>query len=121
MSDLTQKKIVVTGGAGFIGSHLIDQLLSDGHTVINIDNLDPFYAESIKRENIKGHLGYDTYTLCETDIRDKEALNQVIPDDVDAIVHLAAKAGVMSYQQSTKSDKMSFVSTYNGSKMYRIV
>lgn len=87
-------KIVVTGGAGFIGSHLIDQLLSDGHTVINIDNLDPFYAESIKRENIKGHLGYDTYTLCETDIRDKEALNQAIPDDVDAIVHLAAKAGV---------------------------
>ena len=88
------KNIVVTGGAGFIGSHLIDKLLAEGHTVTNIDNFDPFYDESIKRENIKGHLGYDTYSLYEVDIRDKEALNKAIPDNTDAIVHLAAKAGV---------------------------
>lgn len=86
--------IVVTGGAGFIGSHLIDRLLKEGHTVTNIDNFDPFYDESIKRENIKGHLEYDTYTLHEVDIRDKEALGKAIPNDTDVIVHLAAKAGV---------------------------
>ncbi|MBD3614979.1 MAG: GDP-mannose 4,6-dehydratase [Gracilimonas sp.] len=87
-------KIVVTGGAGFIGSHLVDRLLKEGHTVTNIDNFDPFYDESIKRENIKGHLEYDSYTLHEVDIRDKEALDKAISDDTDVIVHLAAKAGV---------------------------
>lgn len=86
--------IVVTGGAGFIGSHLIDRLLKEGHIVINIDNFDPFYDESIKRENIKGHFEYQTYTLREVDIRDKEPLEKAIPDDTDVIVHLAAKAGV---------------------------
>ena len=86
--------IVVTGGAGFIGSHLIDRLLKEGHIVVNIDNFDSFYDESIKRENIKGHLEYQTYTLREVDIRDKEALEEAIPDDTDVVVHLAAKAGV---------------------------
>lgn len=98
--------IVVTGGAGFIGSHLIDRLLAQGHTVINIDNFDPFYDEGIKRDNTKGHLEYDTYTLHEVDIRDKEALDKAIPDNTDVVVHLAAKAGVrpsiedpISYQE----------------------
>lgn len=87
-------KVVVTGGAGFIGSHLIDRLLQEGHTVINIDNFDPFYDESIKRDNIKSHLKYRAYTLYETDIRDKKALDNAISDDADVIIHLAAKAGV---------------------------
>lgn len=86
--------IVVTGGAGFIGSHLIDRLLSDSHNVTNIDNFDPFYDGGIKRENIKGHLEYFNYFLHEVDIRDKEALDKAIPDGSDVIVHLAAKAGV---------------------------
>lgn len=87
-------KIVVTGGSGFIGSHLIDRLLEEGHTVANIDNFDPFYDESIKWKNINGHLECDSYTLQQTDIRDKEALDKAIPNDADVIVHLAAKAGV---------------------------
>jgi len=98
--------IVVTGGAGFIGSHLIDRLLSEGHRVTNIDNFDPFYDEAIKRQNIKGHLESDNYILHEVDIRDKAALNKAIPNDTDVIVHLAAKAGVrpsiqdpISYQE----------------------
>lgn len=86
--------ITVTGGAGFIGSHLIDRLLSEGHSVTNIDNFDPFYDESIKRENIKGHLDYDLYTLHEADIRDKKAMDHAVPDDTDAIVHLASKVAV---------------------------
>jgi len=86
--------ILVTGGAGFIGSHLIDYLLSLRHNVINIDNLDPFYDLRIKRANIKRHQSYDTYSFFELDIRDKKALEEFIPDDLDVIVHLAAKAGV---------------------------
>jgi UDP-glucuronate 4-epimerase len=98
--------ILVTGGAGFIGSHLIDRLLEEGHVVTNIDNFDNFYSESVKRRNIEGHLQYDNYKLFEIDIRDKKALDEAIPDNIDIIVHLAAKAGVrpsiedpLSYQE----------------------
>ncbi len=87
-------KIVVTGGAGFIGSHLIDRLLSEGHSVINIDNFDSFYSEDVKRSNIKKHFDYENYRLHEIDIRDKSSLDKVISSDVEVIVHLAAKAGV---------------------------
>lgn len=85
--------IIVTGGAGIIGSHLIDRMLAEGHAVTNIDNFDSFYDESIKRDNVNGDLKYDTYALHEVDIRDKEALDKAIPDDTNVIVHLAANAG----------------------------
>lgn len=88
------KKIVVTGGAGFIGSHLIDNLLKSGHEIINIDNFDPFYSESIKKENISGHQNYERYSLVRADIRDKIILDSSIPSDTDIIIHLAAKVGV---------------------------
>jgi UDP-glucuronate 4-epimerase len=88
------KQIVVTGGAGFIGSHVIDRLLEEGYDVTNIDNFDPFYDKKIKRDNIKGHLDFDTYTLHEADIRDMDAVRAAIPDNTDIIIHLAAKAGV---------------------------
>lgn len=87
-------KILVTGGAGFIGSHLIDRLLKDGHTVINIDNFDPFYSEDIKRSNIVEHFNFDTYKLLEIDIRDLDALRNEVEVGINVIVHLAAKAGV---------------------------
>lgn len=86
--------IVVTGGAGFIGSHLIDRLLCEGHNVTNIDNFDPFYDKSIKEDNTKSHLDHITYTLYNVDIRDKDGLDKAIPSNTDVIVHLAAKAGV---------------------------
>jgi len=107
-------KIVVTGGAGFIGSHLIDRLLIEGHTVINIDNFDAFYNEKIKRDNIKEHFKYNNYSLHEVDIRDKVALDHVIPNDTNVIVHLAAKAGVRpSIQDPITYQEVNVMGTQN--------
>ncbi|HWV38914.1 MAG TPA: NAD-dependent epimerase/dehydratase family protein [Vulgatibacter sp.] len=85
--------VLVTGGAGFIGSHLVDRLLADGERVTAVDDFDPFYDPAIKRRNVAPHLGHDRYALVEADIRDMEALRR-LPGGVDVIVHLAARAGV---------------------------
>jgi UDP-glucuronate 4-epimerase len=88
-------RAIVTGGAGFIGSHLVDRLLDDGAEVIVVDNFDPFYARAIKEANLAVALRRPQCRLVELDIRDaagaKALMNQVRPD---AIVHLAARAGV---------------------------
>ncbi|QZA32874.1 NAD-dependent epimerase/dehydratase family protein [Hydrogenibacillus sp. N12] len=88
------KHALVTGGAGFIGSHLIDRLLAEGWAVTNVDSFDPFYDPAIKRKNIAAHLDYERYRLVEVDIRELSMLRQALADDYDVIVHLAARAGV---------------------------
>ncbi len=88
------KHALVTGGAGFIGSHLVDRLLAEGWRVTVVDNFDPFYEEEMKRANIAPHLEYATYSLVEQDIRDLEGLREQLRGEYDVIVHLAAKAGV---------------------------
>lgn len=85
---------LVTGGAGFIGSHVVDRLLDEGWRVTVVDNLDPYYDVRIKRANIAPHLRQPGYTLVEADIRDHNALAHCLPGGYDAIVHLAARAGV---------------------------
>jgi len=107
-------KITVTGGAGFIGSHLIDRLLIEGHSITNIDNFDSFYDEKIKRDNIKGHAKLGNYVLHEVDIRNMELLNEVISKDTDVIVHLAAKAGVRpSIQNPIEYQEVNVTGTQN--------
>jgi len=86
--------VLVTGGAGFIGSHLVDRLLGEGHTVTVLDNFDPFYDRSTKERNIQGHRDQPRWRLVDRDIRDLSALHSDLRDDYDAIVHLAARAGV---------------------------
>lgn len=86
----------MTGGAGFIGSHLVDRLLAEGWRVTVVDNFDPFYDPAIKRKNIESHLAHPNYRLVEVDIRDLEGLRARLSGDYDVIVHLAAKAGVRS-------------------------
>lgn len=88
------KNILVTGGAGFIGSYLVDRLLGQGKYVICVDNFDPYYDRSIKESNISEHRNNDQYHLIEADVRDLEVLKAAIDKDIDVIVHLAAKAGV---------------------------
>jgi len=85
---------LVTGGAGFIGSHLVDSLLADGWQVTVLDNFDPFYAASIKDGNIAPHLLHAGYRLVRGDLRDGDALRAQLPGPYGVIVHLAARAGV---------------------------
>ena len=91
----TQKRsALVTGGAGFIGSHLVDCLLADGWSVTTVDNFDPFYPPDVKRANVAGHLLNPDFRLVEADVCDAAALHEALPGGYDAVVHLAAKAGV---------------------------
>jgi len=85
---------LVTGGAGFIGSHLVDRLLKSGWKVTVIDNFDDYYDPSIKRRNIAAHINNRMFKLIESDIRDLESLKMALEDSYDVIVHLAARAGV---------------------------
>jgi UDP-glucuronate 4-epimerase len=85
---------LVTGAAGFIGSHLVDRLLADGWQVTAVDNFDPFYDRSVKELNIAVHRLLPRYTLVEADIRDRAALGSRLDGRFDVIVHLAARAGV---------------------------
>ena len=87
-------KTLITGVAGFIGSHLCERLLADGWNVVGVDNFDDFYDPQIKRQNIGESLKNKNFQLVEADIRDDEAMSKVIGGDIRIIAHLAAKAGV---------------------------
>ncbi|MFQ5590250.1 MAG: GDP-mannose 4,6-dehydratase [Phycisphaerae bacterium] len=87
-------RIAVTGGAGFIGSHLCDALLGAGHEVVALDNFDDFYDPHTKRRNLTSAFACDRFTLVEGDIRDEAAVAEVVDSGVLAVVHLAARAGV---------------------------
>lgn len=110
-------RYLVTGGSGFIGSHLVEALLKDGHSVINIDNFDDFYNYQIKIQNTLESLGRnpeftftekdsdieklcsetktENYSLIYQDIRNKEGLRNIFSNNsIDMVIHLAALAGV---------------------------
>jgi len=87
-------KALITGAAGFIGSHLCERLLTENWDVVGVDNFDDFYDPKIKRRNIEVYLKNQNFQLVETDIRDGAAMDRIIDKDIDTIVHLAARAGV---------------------------
>ena len=88
------ESILVTGAAGFVGSHLCAALLQRGHRVVGIDSFDPFYDRAAKESNVAG-LGTDRFELVEADIRDRAALTTLVARVRPAeVFHLAALAGV---------------------------
>ena len=90
-----EKSILVTGGAGFIGSHLVDRLLAAGEQVTVLDNFNDFYDPALKRENIAPHLKHPSYRLVEGDIRDSTLVNKTFAGGrFDQVIHIAAMAGV---------------------------
>ena len=86
-------RVVVTGGAGFIGSHLAEALLARGDTVVAVDNFDPFYPRAFKERNLAEVSGHAGWQLAEVDITDTAALAALLDPDT-VVVHLAARAGV---------------------------
>lgn len=88
-------RFLITGGAGFIGSHIVDELLSLGENVVVIDNFNPYYDPEIKWKNISNAQENPNFKLLEGDILDKDLLNEIFSSfDIDILVHMAAQAGV---------------------------
>lgn len=117
--------VLVTGGAGFIGSHLCEKLLLLGHDVINIDNFNSYYDPLLKRRNCIEAQTKQNYKLVEGDIRDKVFLGQVFKKyKIDTIIHLAALAGVRKSIENTLEyvdvDIKGTVNLLEFSKMYNI-
>jgi len=88
-------KALVTGGAGFIGSHLSEALLARGEQVVVVDNFNDYYSPARKRRNVAGMLPHPDFRLYEADVRDGEALAEIFQQEKpDKVLHIAAMAGV---------------------------
>lgn len=95
VSEKPSKTVLVTGGAGFIGSHLSEALLAEGHRIVCLDNFNDYYDPAVKRRNLQAVRQSERFTLVEGDILDLELLRRVFQAHaVDIVVHLAARAGV---------------------------
>ena len=93
-------KILITGIAGFIGSHVAEKMLRDGHDVVGIDNFNDFYDPRVKKENIAEVMktasgSRSDFTMLPGDILDQCFLSDVFSNQkIDSVIHLAAYAGV---------------------------
>ena len=99
--------IIVTGGAGFIGSHVVEYLLKNEYHVTVIDNYDSFYPKQTKQKNLSAVINHPNLIFHELDIVDANAIDLHLTETYQAIIHLAAKAGVrpsienpIAYQQT---------------------
>ncbi len=87
------ENILITGGAGFIGSHLADRLLEKYHHVKIIDNFSPYYSPQLKHQNINHNKGNPSFEIIEGDIKDKDAIKTALKD-TEIIYHLASQPGI---------------------------
>jgi UDP-glucuronate 4-epimerase len=92
---MSQSKVLLTGGAGFIGSHAAEALLRRGMSLTIVDNLDDFYSPARKKANLDEARQAGGFEFLEVDIRDYSRLRKIFNDArPDVVVHLAARAGV---------------------------
>lgn len=88
-------KILVTGAAGFIGYHLSRRFLKMGHSVVGLDNLNPYYSVELKQDRLAQLLEYEYFQFSQIDLADKKAVFKLFQDhDFSHVVNLAAQAGV---------------------------
>src|SRR5436309_462552 len=87
---VVKHKFLVTGAAGFIGSHVSEALIGLGHAVTGVDNFDPFYARDVKERNLSGLVKLPGFRFVEADL----ARDPIPMEGVEAVIHLAAKPGV---------------------------
>lgn len=114
-------KCLLTGGAGFIGSHLSERLLARGHALVNLDNFNDYYDPAIKRRNVAPLLAHPAYTLCEGDILERDKLERLFQEHrFEVLIHLAARAGVRpSIAQPLLYEKVNMEGTLNLLEMAR--
>jgi UDP-glucuronate 4-epimerase len=115
-------EILVTGGAGFIGSHLIEKLLAEGHKIVNLDCFNDYYNPEIKERNIQTALTSAHYKVVRADILEYDRLVKLFDEhNFDIIVHLAARAGVRpSIQEPLLYEQVNVRGTMNLLEMCRI-
>jgi UDP-glucose 4-epimerase len=107
-------KIVVTGGAGFIGSHIAEKLAKDGHEIVIVDNLDDYYSIDLKKLNIEIVLNSGEASFINADVTDLKSMNEIIDSTVDYVYHEAAQAGVrISVEYPFKPNNVNVVGTLN--------
>lgn len=112
---MKNNNILITGGAGFIGSNLADKLLGRGKRVIVIDNFNDYYNPAIKENNVAHNLGCDNYKLYRADITDIDAIEKIFHENkIDVVIHLAARAGVRpSLENPIEYGKTNLIGTMN--------
>lgn len=112
----------VTGGAGFIGSHLIERLLAENHHVWCLDNFNDYYSPEMKWKNLEVAQSHDNFKLIQGDILDERLLTNIFQSQpFDGIVHLAARAGVRpSVQQPKLYEEVNVRGTLNLLEIARI-
>lgn len=121
--------ILVTGFAGFIGSHLTEKLLSEGHSVIGVDNFNNYYSPEIKRGNISGFKSDPKFKGYEVDLKNNEEIDQIFKaHSIDVVIHLAASAGVrpsmeapVSYASNNITAMVSLLDTMQKNKVDKLL
>ncbi len=107
-------KILITGGAGFIGSHLAIKLSEKGHEIIVIDNLDPYYSVTLKSKNLELVLDNENCKFINCDILNYDELESIVKDGIEYIFHEAAQPGVRaSIEAPLKPYKVNIIGTLN--------
>jgi UDP-glucuronate 4-epimerase len=108
-------KLLITGGAGFIGSHLADRRLARGDRVVVLDDFNDFYDPRVKRGNVAAHLRHPRYRLVEGDIRDRALVFRLFAEEkFDGVLHFAARAGVRpSLTQPVLYEEVNCVATWH--------
>lgn len=95
MTSMKSKTVLVTGGAGFIGSHVVERLIKEGRRVVVVDDMNDYYSPTQKRQNLEWAVQSGSCELVKGDIRSEKVMDTVMKKNkFDGVIHLAARAGV---------------------------